>query len=55
MTSGYQAFSGAMNLQGLRKSFEPVLRRVFHLYWRFARGMTLGARAVVLPLVVLDF
>jgi 8-oxo-dGTP pyrophosphatase MutT (NUDIX family) len=48
MTSGYQAFSGAMNLQGLRKSFEPVLRRVFHLYWRFARGMTLGARAVVL-------
>ena len=37
-----------MNLQGLRKSFEPALRRVFHLYWRFARGMTLGVRAVVL-------
>jgi ADP-ribose pyrophosphatase YjhB (NUDIX family) len=40
--------SVAMNLQDLRKSFEPVLRRVFHLYWRFARGMTLGVRAVVL-------
>jgi 8-oxo-dGTP pyrophosphatase MutT (NUDIX family) len=24
------------------------LRRIFHLYWRFARGMTLGVRAVVL-------
>src|ERR1700730_13003949 len=37
-----------MNLQSLRKIFEPVLRRAFHLYWRFARGMTLGVRAVVL-------
>jgi ADP-ribose pyrophosphatase YjhB (NUDIX family) len=37
-----------MNSQDLRKRFEPALRRVFHLYWRFARGMTLGVRAVVL-------
>ncbi|MES2195824.1 MAG: NUDIX domain-containing protein [Pseudomonadota bacterium] len=37
-----------MNLQKLRTSLEPALRRVFHLYWRFARGMTLGVRAVVL-------
>jgi 8-oxo-dGTP pyrophosphatase MutT (NUDIX family) len=37
-----------MNLQSLRKRFEPVLRRLFHLYWRFARGMTLGVRGVVL-------
>jgi 8-oxo-dGTP pyrophosphatase MutT (NUDIX family) len=37
-----------MNLQDLRKRFEPALRQVFHLYWRFARGMTLGVRAVVL-------
>jgi ADP-ribose pyrophosphatase YjhB (NUDIX family) len=37
-----------MNLQDLRKSLEPVLRRVLHLHWRFARGMTLGVRAVVL-------
>jgi ADP-ribose pyrophosphatase YjhB (NUDIX family) len=38
----------AMNLQNSRRSFEPLLRRVLHLYWWFARGMTLGVRAVVL-------
>jgi ADP-ribose pyrophosphatase YjhB (NUDIX family) len=38
----------AMNPQPLRVRFEPALRRAFHLYWRFARGMTLGVRAVVL-------
>jgi len=27
---------------------EPLLRRGFHLYWRIARGMTLGVRGVVL-------
>lgn len=32
----------------LRIKFEPLLRRVFHFYSRFARGMTLGVRAVVL-------
>src|SRR3954463_2695101 len=37
-----------MNLQDLRTRFEPALRWIFHLYWRFARGMTLGVRAVVL-------
>jgi 8-oxo-dGTP pyrophosphatase MutT (NUDIX family) len=37
-----------MDLQSLRKRFEPLLRLIFHLYWRFARGMTLGVRAVVL-------
>ena len=35
-------------LQDLRKRLEPQLRRVFHLYWRIARGMTLGVRGVVL-------
>jgi len=35
-------------LHSLRRALEPALRRVFHLYWRFARGMTLGVRAVVL-------
>ena len=35
-------------LQALRKRLEPQLRRVFHLYWRIARGMTLGVRGVVL-------
>lgn len=32
----------------LRRKLEPLLRRCFHFYWRFARGMTLGVRAVVL-------
>ena len=35
-------------MQRLRRSLEPALRRLFHLYWWFARGMTLGVRAVVL-------
>lgn len=37
-----------MNSHNFRRRFEPLLRRVFHVYWRFARGMTLGVRAVVL-------
>jgi 8-oxo-dGTP pyrophosphatase MutT (NUDIX family) len=40
--------SMAMKLQELRTRFEPGLRRILHLYWWFARGMTLGVRAVVL-------
>jgi 8-oxo-dGTP pyrophosphatase MutT (NUDIX family) len=35
-------------LQALRNRLEPQLRRAFHLYWRVARGMTLGVRGVVL-------
>lgn len=37
-----------MNIEDLRVRFEPLIRRVFHFYSRFARGMTLGVRAVVL-------
>ena len=37
-----------MNFLDLRRTFEPALRRVLHLYWRFARGMTLGVRGLVL-------
>ena len=37
-----------MTAQGLRRRMEPLLRRLFHFHWRFARGMTLGVRAVVL-------
>jgi ADP-ribose pyrophosphatase YjhB (NUDIX family) len=37
-----------MSLNDLRGAFEPAIRRLFHLYWRFARGVTLGVRAVVI-------
>src|ERR1700678_2701974 len=45
---GYFGKPRPMNQQDLRKRLEPALRRIFHLYWRFARGMTLGVRGVVL-------
>jgi 8-oxo-dGTP pyrophosphatase MutT (NUDIX family) len=35
-------------LNGIRRRFEPLLRRVFHTYFLLVRGMTLGVRAVVL-------
>ena len=31
----------------IRIALEPVIRRFFHVYWRFARGMTFGVRALV--------
>src|ERR1041384_3014174 len=37
-----------MALDGLRRALEPVIRRVFHTYWRFARGLTLGVRGIVI-------
>ena len=36
-----------MALERLRRPLEPAIRRILHLYWRFARGMTLGVRAIV--------
>ena len=38
----------AADLTDLRRRLEPSLRRIFHLYWWIARGMTLGVRAIVL-------
>lgn len=35
-------------LDGVRRKFEPLLRRIFHVYFLLVRGMTLGVRAVVL-------
>jgi ADP-ribose pyrophosphatase YjhB (NUDIX family) len=32
----------------LRQRLEPALRKLIHLYFRVARGMTLGVRAVVI-------
>ncbi len=37
-----------MQLQRLRRKFEPFLTRAFHFYWRFARGATLGAFGMVI-------
>ncbi len=37
-----------MPLHPLRRMIEPLVRPAFHFYWRFARGATLGARAVVI-------
>jgi ADP-ribose pyrophosphatase YjhB (NUDIX family) len=45
--TGTPGFAVMTTLQRLRTRFEPALRWLFHLYWRFARGMTLGVRAVV--------
>ena len=36
-----------LSLSGTRRALEPALRRLLHVYWRFARAMTLGARALV--------
>src|SRR4051812_28077284 len=46
--SGNRSGSPAMTVRSLRQRLEPVLRQFVHLYFRFARGMTLGVRAVVL-------
>ena len=35
-------------MQRLRRALEPVIRRIMHFYWRFSRGATLGARAMVI-------
>lgn len=37
-----------MRLQPLRRALEPLVRPLIHLYWRFARAATLGARAMVI-------
>jgi len=37
-----------VSLSSLRRALEPALRHVFHLYWRFSRGLTFGVRALVI-------
>ncbi len=36
-----------MELDSLRRPLEPAMRRVLHIYWRFARGLTVGVRGLV--------
>jgi 8-oxo-dGTP pyrophosphatase MutT (NUDIX family) len=36
-----------MDLDPIRRLFEPALRRWLHLYWRLSRGLTIGVRALV--------
>jgi 8-oxo-dGTP pyrophosphatase MutT (NUDIX family) len=37
-----------MSVNSVRRRFEPLMRRVFHAYWRFSRGLTLGVRGLIL-------
>jgi ADP-ribose pyrophosphatase YjhB (NUDIX family) len=36
-----------MELDAVRRRFEPAIRRGLHLYWRVARGLTVGVRGLV--------
>ena len=37
-----------LSLSATRRALEPALQRALHAYWRFARAMTLGVRALVI-------
>ena len=37
-----------MPLSRLRRACEPLIRPAMHLYWRFSRAATLGARGLVI-------
>jgi ADP-ribose pyrophosphatase YjhB (NUDIX family) len=36
-----------MDLDAIRRPFEPAIRRLLHVYWRYVRGLTIGVRALV--------
>ena len=37
-----------LSLSATRRALAPAIRRALHAYWRFARAMTLGVRALVI-------
>jgi ADP-ribose pyrophosphatase YjhB (NUDIX family) len=36
-----------MDVDAIRRLFEPAIRRVLHFHWRFSRGLTIGVRGLV--------
>jgi ADP-ribose pyrophosphatase YjhB (NUDIX family) len=36
-----------MDVDPIRRLFEPAIRRVLHFHWRFSRGLTIGVRGLV--------
>jgi ADP-ribose pyrophosphatase YjhB (NUDIX family) len=37
-----------MQIESIRRVFQPLILRVLLFYWRFARGLTLGVRGLVI-------
>ena len=37
-----------MQIDSVRRAFKQALQRLLHFYWRFARGLTLGVRGLVI-------